>query len=161
MLMKSRIYQILIAVMAIFCVQDIFAQAAMEENKQRPIDDAIIGGAMIRANVGTAAIDEIITDFENTDEDDAEGGVVELDELTVNNFDIYPNPANRVVTLILNKRDDYKIKVYDLSGRLVHAEFHDAVNSVSMDIGDFPPSLYLVHIEGSTVNETKKLRVSR
>lgn len=161
MLMKSRIYQIIIATLAIFCVQDIFAQAAMDENKRGPIDDAVIGGAIMRVVHGSVAIDEIITDFGDADDDEGDGGVVNLNDLTESRFDLYPNPANRVVTLIMNKRDDYKIKIYDLSGRLVHAEFHDAVNSVSMDIGEFPPSLYLVHIEGGGTNETKKLRVSR
>lgn len=164
MLMKSRIYQIVFALLAIFCVQDSFAQGAFDENKQRPIDDAIIGGATMRTVETQVVVDEIITDFETDEEgDDRDSidGTVNLNGLTNNEFDMFPNPANSVVTMVMADRADYEIKIYDLSGRLIFAEFHNQINSISLDIGDFPSSLYIVHIEGINLSETKKLKVSR
>lgn len=160
--MKTRIYQILFAVLAIFCVQDVFAQDSNDEYKQKPIDDAIIGGASMRSTIGSVTIDEIITDFE-TDDDDLDGhdGVVNLDNITESRVEMFPNPANRVFTLVMRSRANYQIKIYDLSGKIIDQSFYADINSISIDVSAYAPSLYFVHIEGANVNETQKLKVSR
>lgn len=162
MLMKTRIYQTLFALIAILCVQDVMAQGAYDESKQKPIEDAIIGGAVMRTPFESAAIDEIITDFESEGEEEGtEQGIVSLDNISNTRFDIFPNPATSVFTMVMGKRADYKIVIYDLSGRVIDTAYHREINSVSIDVRDYAPSLYLVHIEGANLNETKKLKVAR
>lgn len=166
--MKTRLYQMIIILLAVFCIQDSFAQGALDEGRQRPIDDAIIGGAIMRTDgPANVAIDEIITEFE-TDQDEDEGEEeleddrhINLDNLTNNRLELFPNPASNVFNLVMSTRGDYQISIYDLSGKLIDQSYHTGINSISIDVRDYTPSLYLVHIEGAEINETQKLKISR
>ena len=94
--------------------------------------------------------------------------VVVSDVLSVTNvnnkitWDIYPNPTNGKFILALNSEllDLINIEIYDITGKKVYSKTNLSVwasNSMEIDLVNSPAGLYMIHITGKGINETKKL----
>jgi len=164
-LMKTRIYPFIFALLAVFCVQDTFAQGALDQNKQRPIDDAVIGGAVMRIAADQVVVDEIITDFDIED-DEVENfeGVDSSDDqnaLTKFDLELFPNPAHTDVNIVFRERADYGVTVFDLTGKRIFNSFYPEENRISIDVSMFTQGMYIVQIQSENFNESRKLKVAR
>jgi hypothetical protein len=78
---------------------------------------------------------------------------------------IYPNPADNIVTIMLNLKEGnhYNIDLYDLQGRKIKQLFTGALSAgqqqVHSGIGDIKPGLYFVMISNENGKMIKKLVV--
>lgn len=82
-------------------------------------------------------------------------------DCTAPSFNIYPNPARTEVTIDLGtgKFEDIqktKVKLYDISGRLVYDEWAQS-QKVTIGLGQLMRGTYLVEVRNSEQVETKKL----
>jgi hypothetical protein len=73
-----------------------------------------------------------------------QGGFVSVNEVIVENFDIYPNPSTGLVN-INNQKNSYNVNVLDNSGRLVLKS-----NQNVLDLSNLQNGLYLVNVNGLT-----------
>lgn len=73
-----------------------------------------------------------------------QGGFVSVNEIIVENFDIYPNPSTGIVN-INNQKNSYDVNVLDNSGRLVLKS-----NKNVIDLSNLQNGLYLVIVNGTT-----------
>ncbi|MEC8610664.1 MAG: T9SS type A sorting domain-containing protein, partial [Bacteroidota bacterium] len=73
-------------------------------------------------------------------------------------IEIYPNPA--FTDLIINtKGKTVNISIYSLLGQLLY--FQELQTKTSIDISNFSPSAYLVHVEDSQTSTWQKIIVNR
>jgi len=62
-------------------------------------------------------------------------------------YRVYPNPAKNHVTIdMASEQADVTIKVYDLTGNLLHMEELDRLTKTNLDITEFKPGLYMIQI---------------
>ncbi len=81
-------------------------------------------------------------------------------EVAVNNFKIYPNPSNGLITVesSLFKNEQTQLSVYDVSGKLISQQELSGNLKQTIDLRDqLSSGLYLIKIEGTTINSTHKL----
>ena len=100
--------------------------------------------------------------FSNELEVDVSAGVPVIEVDNQISWDIHPNPTNGEFILGLNSEqlDIINIEIYDITGKIVYSKTNHTVwakNSMVINLGDSPSGLYIVHISGKGVNETKKL----
>ena len=73
-------------------------------------------------------------------------------------IEIYPNPAH--TDLIVNtKGKTVNISIYSLLGQLLY--FQELQTKTSIDVSDFSPSAYLVHVKDSQTSTWEKIIVKR
>ena len=70
-----------------------------------------------------------------------------VDELLLNNFKIYPNPASSEINIIsrMKKAD---VKIYDMTGRCVK-DVRICDDNTRINISDIEKGLYLININGN------------
>lgn len=89
---------------------------------------------------------------------DGDGGGCKTDPTSIDkvnapavekSFHVYPNPAKDIITIqasdeILNR----KLLITDIAGRLIR-EDRVTNNQMTLDVGDLPKGIYLIHIDGA------------
>ena len=74
------------------------------------------------------------------------------------NFRVYPNPAfGNVVNIISKNNDVFEVDVFNLSGKLITSN-KDVYGQIN--ISNLKSGVYLINIESSYGNTTKKLIVN-
>ena len=79
-------------------------------------------------------------------------------------INIFPNPATNQLTIDNGKWKIESVAIYDVTGREVYSENHQTPNSKSqtlLDVSNFPEGVYVVRIQTTEFNETKKLIVAK
>ena len=93
-------------------------------------------------------------------------GIVE-NELTAFDFIIYPNPANNVVSLLINSEEAeklYTMKIYNLVGDVMQSKTVRIINGkniVATDVSSFASGLYFVEVSDGQHSLTGKLSLIR
>ncbi|MFN8208979.1 MAG: T9SS type A sorting domain-containing protein [Bacteroidales bacterium] len=73
---------------------------------------------------------------------------------------LYPNPTRGELNILFREdAGEVKIRLYDLSGRLVHTYEHDAVHGsvLSLDLGSRAKGWYTLVLTGASGTETRKI----
>jgi hypothetical protein len=74
------------------------------------------------------------------------------------NFRVYPNPVfGNVVNIISNNIDDFEVDIFSLSGKLI---INNTAQGGQINISSLKSGVYLINIESSYGNTTKKLIVN-
>jgi hypothetical protein len=72
----------------------------------------------------------------------------------------YPNPTSDYIHLYVPGTDDtITVKLTNLSGQIIEntSKLISEGRMIELDLTAFPLGLYIVHLEGKTVNETIKV----
>ncbi|ELR69999.1 hypothetical protein C900_04426 [Fulvivirga imtechensis AK7] len=87
--------------------------------------------------------------------------VTGTDALNPNSFNIYPNPANKQVTIQLKDRlgKDASLRIYDGFGKVVFEHQIDSKGSIDIDTRDYAAGLYHVQIEDDETIVRKRLMI--
>ncbi|MCK5855874.1 MAG: T9SS type A sorting domain-containing protein [Bacteroidales bacterium] len=65
-----------------------------------------------------------------------------------NSFNIFPNPANNVLSIETSSIQYYDIKILDLTGKLIISDqFNGGLESVDINISDLPKGSYIIQIQ--------------
>ena len=85
---------------------------------------------------------------------------VSTENSVLNNLEIFPNPASDRFSISLpdNSRSHFEVRMYDLSGRLVHAELNYKADQM-INLPDFSPGLYILQANTSEGSFSGKLVV--
>lgn len=67
---------------------------------------------------------------------------------------LYPNPSSDFFRIITNSTDNLKVRVYSLTGQLVHQGIY--VNEQNIDVSNLTTGLYVVQVDNSTFKFVKK-----
>ncbi|MBW7936590.1 MAG: T9SS type A sorting domain-containing protein, partial [Flavobacteriales bacterium] len=76
---------------------------------------------------------------------------------------VYPNPTDGWLQMILPETKTYDILVYDMMGRLLQSEkiANEGDFSHALDLSAYPNGLYFVEIRQENKSLTKKIILSR
>ena len=89
------------------------------------------------------------------------GGVVHVLETTlpVNTFNIYPNPANNIITIkgSRNPPDELILTIFNFRGEKLVCNKYKNQNQVTVDVSFLKKGVYLVKIQTRSEFECKKL----
>lgn len=78
-----------------------------------------------------------------------------------NLFNLFPNPANSIVTLKIDTKDvDPTLNIYDLMGSLVRSETLKQ-NQQQINVSDLSNGIYMVEIKSKGLKENQKLIIQR
>lgn len=98
--------------------------------------------------IGTPYIIEQLEQFgieqHNCDEDPGVGS----EEISLNDFNIYPNPADNTVKISSDFDADAQIIINDMTGRLVKVVNASNLSDLTIDVSDINKGVYFVNIEG-------------
>ena len=85
------------------------------------------------------------------------GATTGINENSINNLSIYPNPSNGLVNISFDSKENVNITVRDISGKLVHT---DLINSnSSIDFSEFGKGIYLLDITNNQGTVTQKVTI--
>ena len=96
--------------------------------------------------------------FVKTDSSGIVGFNKEVANSTISKIDLYPNPANEVLNIALNKAtlNPIEIQIYDVQGRLISCPWRKT-SSVQVDVKKLNPGIYFVQMTFKNgLNETRK-----
>jgi len=89
----------------------------------------------------------------------AASAILAVDDLTRNNFKLYPNPSSSVFYIQRPGFDSMQISVYDVTGRLIYEVDDITVTNFALDLTKKPSGLYFLKIsEGSKIISTAILK---
>ncbi len=79
-----------------------------------------------------------------------------FEEQFTEQFKIYPNPASSKLTIEPFLEDEYQLKIWDASGRVIH-QVNQVVGSRTIEVSNFASGIYIIGIE--TGNGITKERI--
>ncbi len=83
------------------------------------------------------------------------------DTFAENNLKIYPNPTSDILVIDgLDQIGNANLKIYDLNGRLLLNKAMDFSQKHTLDVSQFDKGIYLIRIENSRINFSKKLIIN-
>ncbi len=88
------------------------------------------------------------------------GGGVGLDESTINNVVVYPNPAHEMVTVDLNNVQEKltEIQLVDVTGRVLHSEkINDNIKLYNLNISGLAQGSYSIVCKGISTSSTQRI----
>ena len=77
-----------------------------------------------------------------------------LDEIKMDNFKLYPNPANQELNILLSTIDNI-ISIYNLQGKLVKQSFV-STNNCKLNITDLSSGMYVVEVKNNKGRNFRK-----
>ena len=83
-----------------------------------------------------------------------EGNILTQDDIRINNFKLYPNPANHELNIILSTIDNM-ISVYNLQGKLMKQIFI-STNNCKLNITDLTSGMYLLEVNNNVDRNFQK-----
>ena len=95
-------------------------------------------------------VSSVVTEYVNVDLPTS------VNELSENDFVVYPNPANEHVILKFNKNQSGEIIIKDLTGKQVKVEKLNYSKRLKISIHDLSKGIYFLHFNGKTVKLVKK-----
>jgi hypothetical protein len=92
------------------------------------------------------------------DEVETGAGVNDRDENSLQ-FDLFPNPAGELVTILLPEMvKQTSIEILDISGKTVR-KLEYSIGKTTLDVTDLSQGVYLVKVQSGDVNSVRKLIV--
>ena len=96
---------------------------------------------------GAASMSGTITVSEN----------LSIDNETIKNFKISPNPANQILNISLPQTLlKGQITIHDLLGKKVHTRFLNGGNIIILDVSLLKSGIYLISVESENLRQTKR-----
>lgn len=83
---------------------------------------------------------------------------VGVNQLSAQPFSIYPNPVSNML-IINNLKNDSKIIIYDLTGRIIYMENADSTN-MELNVANWKDGIYTIQVIANGVSTTQKLVVA-
>ena len=80
--------------------------------------------------------------------------IITQDEIKIDNFKLYPNPANQELNILLNSIDNI-ISIYNLQGKIVKQIFVSA-NNCKLNITNLSSGMYVVEVKNNEGRKFKK-----
>lgn len=81
-----------------------------------------------------------------------------VDEFLASKFNLFPNPANTIVTIKNNENIGIEqIKIYDLSGKNLKTQEYNNENEIQLNISDLAAGTYMFHIKTNQGTAVKKV----
>ncbi len=75
-------------------------------------------------------------------------------------FTLYPNPANSVITITASKNID-AVKIYDLTGQLLSEYTRQNGKTALLDVSNFANGLYFITVLSNGKTTTKKAIINK
>lgn len=72
-----------------------------------------------------------------------------VDELLLNNFKIYPNPATSEINIVSAIKGEADVKIYDMTGRCVKEVRVNDMSKATINVSNIEKGLYLININGN------------
>ena len=88
--------------------------------------------------------------------DPASSGSTSSKNLTKSDINLYPNPANNVISISNLDNFDF-LQIKDLLGKVVHKKNISKVNNTTIDVQGFSTGTYLLNLEGSESSISRKI----
>ena len=88
--------------------------------------------------------------------DPASSGSTSSKNLTKSDLNIYPNPANNVISISNLDNFDF-LQIKDLLGKVVYKKSISKVNNTTIDVQGFSTGTYLLNLEGSFTSVSRKI----
>lgn len=80
-----------------------------------------------------------------------------VDDKTISNFKMYPNPSNSILNLKLPQDiTNGNIIVFDILGKELEGKTFEDTNFVELNISDLAKGVYLVKVKSQTASQTKQ-----
>ncbi|RDI04551.1 T9SS type A sorting domain-containing protein [Flavobacterium sp. AG291] len=102
---------------------------------------------LLTSGLGTLQIDDILVD---------EGVVAGVNDNTLANLSVYPNPVNDVVNVNVDALVS-NVAIVDLNGRTVKTVKFDGVSTASVNVSDLASGVYMATITSDKGTTTKKI----
>lgn len=84
-----------------------------------------------------------------------------INDFTLNDIEMYPNPATNTVNVSLDHPSKIQVTVFDALGKVVYNKYNNQTNSAhSLDVSTFTQGVYFVKIQAQNGAITKKLIVN-
>lgn len=84
-----------------------------------------------------------------------------INDITLNDIDMYPNPANDKVNIILKNPSQTQVVVFDTLGKVVYKQDHKQVSATyTLDVSSLIAGVYFVKVATKDRAVTKKLIVN-
>ncbi len=102
----------------------------------------------VKNNSGSVIINASAANYGGSEEGLFKNNTAGLDEMSISDVSIYPNPANEVLNVVFNAEGNANVTISDLQGRVVASQ---AGNNVTFSVADMAAGSYIVTItsEGS------------
>lgn len=81
-------------------------------------------------------------------------GLASVEENNIDDFTLYPNPANNEIT-VSGLTNQYTLKIQDAAGKLIYTENINS-NTKNIDLTNFDNGIYSISLESETAILTKK-----
>ena len=93
-------------------------------------------------------------------------GVLKLDEFSLNEISLWPNPVKGILNVKLNNatNEDVRISLFDLQGRKITTSVNKVTNTIftkEIDTKNISSGVYLLSIEQGNKKATKKILISK
>lgn len=93
-----------------------------------------------------------------TDETSPCFNVLSTDEFASNNFSIFPNPSNGLISINMTASlGEGQVQIIDLNGRVVFSQDMLLEGTLNVNASDLSQGVYLIQVANQTVSETAKL----
>ena len=90
-------------------------------------------------------------------------GIPQAETISVNDVNVYPNPANDIVTFNINSKNkaDYTIKLIDVTGKTVFEKVMNAnsITTTTFDCSSLTKGIYIVNVTTQNNSINKKLMI--
>ena len=85
-----------------------------------------------------------------------QNNALSTDDVTISNFNIYPNPVNNLINITSNKIIN-KVELYSLLGQKVLIKKGDVK---TFDVSSFQPGTYILKIYSDSIIENKRIIIN-
>lgn len=81
----------------------------------------------------------------------------EIEEFNEKKIIVYPNPASFKVTIVPPNKENYKLILYDLLGRILYETEENNEEKIHINTQAFPNGIYYIKVIGNGKSFTEKL----
>jgi len=125
------------------------------------IEDFKPTSIVLQASAEIANASQMVHKFDNikiTALKDVPSNILSINEQLATKFNVFPNPANDVVTITNNENVRIEqIQVFDISGKAVQSHIFNNENQVQLNIENLASGTYMLHIKTNAGTAMKKL----
>ncbi|MBR9914541.1 MAG: T9SS type A sorting domain-containing protein [Algicola sp.] len=91
---------------------------------------------------------------------DVYDATLSISDFELEDFSVYPNPAQDVITLSWSKSDRISIRIFDAQGKLMYfAKEKNIFEPTQVDVSNFASGLYFVRVNNTQGSVTKKVMI--
>ncbi len=86
---------------------------------------------------------------------------VSINEITFSDFQLFPNPANKELTIVSNKNLSHNISIYNQTGQVVFQTINQNLNKKILDVSSLSTGIYFVSLNDNSTSSFHKLVIMR